>query len=332
MFASISRMEKHDLMNADSGNGDLISLVIPLYNEAESIASLYEKLQLITAFSWEAIIVNDGSTDDGLERLRSIASSDSRVRVISFRRNYGQTSALAAGFANSRGSIIVSLDADLQNDPADIPKLLEKLHEGYDVVSGWRQARWQNKQLTRRLPSLMANALISRTTGTYLHDYGCTLKAYRKEILDDVKLYGEMHRFIPAFAAWHGARIAEVVVGDHERQYGTTKYGMGRIFRVSLDLLTVKFLIGYSTKPMHFFGQAGFWSFIVALLSGGLALYWKVARSISLISTPLPLFSALFFIVGIQFYLMGLVAEMMMRNYYENSGKPIYSIKETINF
>jgi glycosyltransferase involved in cell wall biosynthesis len=277
------------------------------------------------------IMVNDGSSDGSRDRLREIASRDSRVKVIQLRRNYGQTAAMAAGFDFAKGDVVVPMDADLQNDPEDIPQLLSILAEGYDVVSGWRKERWQDKRISRKLPSLLANILISRVTGTTLHDYGCTLKAYRRTVLNDVKLYGEMHRYIPAFAAWQGARVTEVPVRYHKRRFGKTKYGMSRIFRVMLDLVTVKFLIGYSTKPMHFFGRFGVWSLIVSALAGGMAIHWKIFYNTSLISTPLPLFAALFFIVGVQLILMGLVAEMMTRNYYETSGRPIYNIKDTIN-
>lgn len=318
--------ESNNLSNPRS-----ISLVIPIHNEEKNIPLLIEAISKLAGFEWEAVLVDDGSTDGSFRELADAAQRDPRIRVIRLRRNYGQTAAMAAGFDHATNSVIVSLDADLQNDPQDIPKLLEKMDDGYDVVSGWRKNRWQDKRLSRRLPSIAANLLISKTTGTYLHDYGCTLKAYRREILRDVRLYGEMHRFIPAFAAAQGARVAEVVVSDHERMFGKTSYGMGRIFRVMLDLVTVKFLIGYSTKPMHFFGRIGFLSLAVSILAGLMALYWKFILKTSLISTPLPLMSALFFIVGIQFFLMGLVAEMMTRNYYENSGKPIYNIKTKIN-
>ncbi len=309
----------------------LISIVVPIYNEEESIHLLYDKIREQNAFDWEIIMVNDGSTDASADRLRELAEKDARVKVINLRRNYGQTAAMAAGFNFAHGDVVVPLDADLQNDPSDIPQLLSVLAEGYDVVSGWRKERWQDKRLSRKLPSLLANILISRITGTTLHDYGCTLKAYRRTVLNDVKLYGEMHRYIPAFAAWQGARVTEIPVHYHKRRFGKTKYGMSRIFRVILDLVTVKFLIGYSTKPMHFFGKFGVWSLIVSAVAGGLAIDWKIYYGTSLISTPLPLFAALFFIVGVQLILMGLVAEMMTRNYYETSGRPIYNVKDTLN-
>lgn len=318
-------------MSNDKHQENRLSLVVPIYNEEQNIPLFYEKLMKLS-YTWEAIMVDDGSTDRSMQELEKLAASDTRVKVIRLRRNYGQTAAMAAGFEHATGDIVIPLDADLQNDPADIPQLLDKIAEGYDVVSGWRKNRWRKNTLSRRLPSMLANALISGVTGVRLHDYGCTLKAYRREILKDVRLYGEMHRFVPAFAAWQGARVTEVVVTDHERQFGTTKYGMGRILRVMLDLITVKFLIGYSTKPMHFFGRAGLASFVVSGIATIIAVYWKVTGEKSFIQTPMPLFAALFFIVGVQFFLMGLVAEMMTRNYYENSGKPIYNIKTKINF
>ncbi len=310
---------------------NLISIVVPIYNEEENIPFLYEKILASQGFPWEIIMVNDGSSDASLDRLRELAPRDRRVKVINLRRNYGQTAAMAAGFDFAKGDVIVPMDADLQNDPEDIPQLLALLAQGYDVVSGWRKERWQDKRLSRKIPSLLANILISKITGTTLHDYGCTLKAYRHTVLKDVKLYGEMHRYIPAFAAWQGARVTEIPVRYHKRRFGKTKYGMSRIFRVILDLVTVKFLIGYSTKPMHFFGKFGVWSLIVSGIAGGLAIDWKIFDNTSLISTPLPLFAALFFIVGVQLILMGLVAEMMTRNYYETSGRPIYNIKDTLN-
>lgn len=320
-----------NIPDAGTRGAQLVSLVIPLYNEGESVVPLYEAISKERGFLWEVIMVDDGSADSTGVQLRTISEKDARVKVITLRKNYGQTAAMAAGFDHAHGDIVVSLDADLQNDPEDVPGLLEKLREGYDVVSGWRKERWREKKLSRQLPSLLANLLISRVTGIRLHDYGCTLKAYRKEVLRDVKIYGEMHRFIPAFAAWQGARVAEIPVRYHRRRFGKTKYGMNRVVRVILDLITVKFLIGYSTKPMHFFGRIGLLSFLVSLTAAGISFYWKITGEKSFIQTPLPLFSALFFIVGVQFFLMGLVAEVMTRNYYENSGKPIYNIKETFN-
>ena len=308
-----------------------ISIVIPVYNEERNLEPLYEKLCLRSDFSWEAILVDDGSTDGTLNILKKIAAKDPRIKIVSFNKNYGQTSALSAGFDLASEDIIVCLDGDLQNDPADIPLLLEKISQGYDVVSGWRKKRKDNF-LVRRLPSMVANSLISIITGVVLKDYGCTFKAYKRECLKNVKLYGEMHRFIPAYAAWHGAKIAEIEVSHLPRKFEKTKYGLGRTFKVIWDLITVKFLISYSTKPMHFFGKTAFWSFFLSFSSLVLAIYYKLSGLKSFIETPLPLFSALFFMVGIQLLLMGLCAELMIRNYYEILGKPTYNIKEKVNF
>ncbi len=307
-----------------------VSLVIPIYNEEESLQILCEKLKTLS-LDWEAIMVNDGSADKSPSILKELAKTDQRIKVISFNRNYGQTAALAAGFQAASAPVIIPLDADLQNDPADIPMLLAKMSEGYDVVSGWRKNR-QDKSLSRILPSRIANWLISRITGVKLHDYGCTLKAYKAEIIKEVRLYGEMHRFIPAYAAWHGAKVTEVVVNHHPRQFGQTKYGISRTFRVILDLLTVKFLTSYSTKPMHFFGTAGFMSIGLSFITGLWALVLKILGIRSFSSTPLLLITLIFFMLGVQFILMGLLAEMLMRNYYEHKDKQIYSIKEKINF
>lgn len=316
---------------SDMQHNRRISIVIPIYNEQDNIPLLYESLAKQEGYEWEAIMVNDGSRDQSFERLKEIADRDTRIKVINLRKNYGQTAAMASGFDIASAEIVVPMDADLQNDPADIPRLLNKLDEGYDVVSGWRQDRWKDKKLSRKLPSVLANLLISKTTGVALHDYGCSLKAYRRSILNEVKLYGEMHRFIPAFAAWHGARVAEIPVSDRQRKFGTTKYGISRTFRVILDLITVNFLIGYSTKPMHFFGKVATGSFLLSGVAFLLACYFKFVEGTSFILTPLPLLTALFLILGVQFLLMGLVAEVQTRNYYETSGQRIYAVKEKIN-
>lgn len=308
-----------------------ISIIIAIYNEAENLKLLYDKLKLLSGFEWEAIMVNDGSTDASKEILKELAEQDQRIKVINFRRNYGQTAALSAGFDHASGEVVIPMDGDLQNDPADIPKLLAKIEEGYDCVSGWRKDR-HDKLVSRKIPSRIANFIISKITKVHLHDYGCSLKAYKKEILDDVKLYGEMHRFIPAYAVWHGASVAEVVVTHHPRIHGETKYGIDKTFRVVLDLITVKFLIDYMTRPMHFFGKAAFFSFLLAFISGALALFLRILGTQTLIETPLPLISAFAFMIAIQFLLMGLIGEVLTRIYYENLGKPIYNIRDTINF
>jgi len=307
-----------------------VSIAIAIYNEEENIRPLYEKLTALTQCDWEAVCVDDGSIDKSFQLLAEIAEKDSRIRVIQFRKNYGQTAAMSAAFSHASGEVIIPMDADLQNDPADIPMLLEKINEGYDVVSGWRKNR-QDTFLSRRLPSMIANYLISKITKVNLHDYGCSLKAYRSEILKDVRLYGEMHRFIPAYASWHGARVTEVVVRHHARKFGKSKYGIGRTLKVVLDLFTVKFLMDYMTRPMHFFGNLAIFSILVSFLSGVIAIALRLAGISSLIQTPLPLMSAFFFMIGIQFLLMGLVAEVLTRVYFETLDKPVYNIRNKIN-
>jgi len=311
-----------------------LSIIIPIYNEEDNIEELYKELKLVVTRligGYEIIAVNDGSRDKSLEILKEIAKKDYNFRIIDFKKNFGQTAAIAAGVEFSRGEIIIPMDADLQNDPADIPKFLEEINKGFDVVSGWRKER-RDKLLTRIIPSKIANSLISFVAKIKLHDYGCTMKAYRKEIIKDIKFYGEMHRLIPAYASCYGAKISELVVNHRARKHGRTKYGISRTFRVFLDLLTVKFLIDYSTKPMHFFGKVGYWSLFFGFLSGILALILRLFFGISLILTPLPLLTVFLILVGVQFILMGLLAEIIMRDYYESQHKPTYLIKERINF
>ena len=311
-----------------------LSLVIPVYNEEESLPLLFNAIHnTLDSFSraWEVVLVDDGSNDDSLSVLRKLAKKDpEHIRIVAFRRNFGQTAAIAAGIDYSEGEIIVLLDADLQNDPADIPMMLEKLDEGYDVVSGWRINR-QDTYLTRTLPSNMANGLISRVTGVKLHDYGCTLKAYRREVLTGFRLYGEMHRFIPVFADSVGAKIIEVPVNHHARRFGEAKYGLERILKVLLDLFTVKFLLGYSAKPIYFFGGAGFG---IIAISAVLLIFLAIRRlffNISVFGSPLFQVSAMFFILGFQSILMGLIAELQVRTYHESQRKPTYTLRETIN-
>jgi glycosyltransferase involved in cell wall biosynthesis len=308
------------------------SIVIPVYNEAGNLVRLHERIAAVVPKlgNTEVLYVDDGSRDASIEELRSIAASDSSVRVIRFGRNFGQTAAMAAGFEHATGDVIIPMDADLQNDPADIPMLVAKLAEGYDVVSGWRKNR-QDDSL-RTVPSKIANKLIAQVTGVAISDYGCSLKAYRRDVLDGVRLYGEMHRFIPAYAAWNGGRVTEVEVSHHPRTVGSSKYTIWRTFKVILDLLVVKFLTTYFSRPMHFFGIAGFISIFVAGAAFMGALILKFGYGVSFILTPLPLLSALFFIVGVQFVLMGIIAEMVTRTYYESQGKSTYRIAEKINF
>lgn len=312
-----------------------LSIIIPLFNEEKNLTLLASKLLMVLnqlGKTYEVIFINDGSTDQSFEVLKSLAKQNSSFRVINFRRNFGQTAALACGIDNSQGEIIIPMDADLENDPADIPRLLAELDKGFDLVSGWRKNRWQDKVLTRRLTSKIANYLISRVSGIRLHDYGCTLKAYKREIIQDVDLYGEMHRFIPALAAWQGARVGEIEVNYQVRQFGQSNYGLSRVFKVLLDLITIKFLSGYATKPIYFFGKFGFWSFFLGVLIFLLATYYKVMGLKDYIQTPLPILSALFLIVAVLFVLIGLLAEMIMRIYHQSSKRPIYSIKEKVNF
>ncbi|MEA3401202.1 MAG: glycosyltransferase family 2 protein [Armatimonadota bacterium] len=306
-----------------------VSIVIPVYNEEEAIRPLHQAL--VDALDdlecgWEVILVNDGSSDGSAERLDEVAQGDARFVAIHLRRNFGQTAAMAAGFDHARGQIIVAMDADLQNDPADIPRLLAKIDEAYDVVSGWRKSR-KDSFLTRILPSRIANWLISAVTGVRLHDYGCSLKAYRREILEDVQLYGEMHRFIPALAHWAGARIAEVEVAHHPRQFGASKYGLARTIRVFLDLLTVKFLLSYATRPIQVFGRWGLLSGAIGFIMAAWLSFRKFYFSEDIGNRPALLLAVLLMLVGLQFITMGLLAELQARTYYEAQGKPIYAIR-----
>ncbi len=312
-----------------------MSLVIPCYNEEESIPALLprldESLRTLEAagHTVEVLLVDDGSRDKTPELLRDATADRPQLRVIRFARNFGQTAAMAAGFDAARGDVVVPLDADLQNDPADIPMLLAKLDEGYDVVSGWRRDR-KDPWLTRRVPSWAANAFISRLSGVKLHDYGCTLKAYRKTVLAGVHLYGEGHRFIPIFAAQQGARVTEVVVRHHPRERGATKYGLGRVPNVFLDLLLVQFLWKYGTKPMHVFGKFGLGNMALSLLSFATAVYLKYFYwgHKPFVETPLPLLCIMFFLIGSLSILMGLLAEVTMRTYYESQRAATYVVRE----
>jgi len=311
----------------------MLSIIIPVYNEQDNVGPLHEglriALQTLTE-SWEVLLVNDGSTDLTEPRLREAAINDRRFKIINFRRNFGQTAAMMAGIDFATGDIIIGLDGDLQNDPTDIPKLLSKLDEGYDVVSGWRMDR-KDAALRRNLPSRMANWLISKISGVQLHDYGCTLKAYRRDVVKGVKLYGEMHRFIPIYASWQGGRVTEVPVSHHPRIHGHSKYGLERVAKVVLDLMVVKFLANYANKPIYVFGGFGLVSIALSLLSGVWAVYLKIFEQTSFISTPLPLLVALTFITGVMSILMGLIAEIIMRTYYESQGKQVYLVRDTVN-
>lgn len=311
-----------------------ISLIIPIKDEAKNIELLIKEIEQVffnIKNDKEIILVDDGSKDNSSEIIKNTIKNNPTFKLITFRRNFGQTTAISAGIDYSKGDIIILMDGDLQNDPADIPKLIEKINEGYDVVSGWRKNR-QDRFIDRKLPSWLANSLISKITKVPLHDYGCTLKAYRAEVIKSTRLYGEMHRFIPAYASWYGAKITEIVVNHRPRQFGKTKYNIFRTFKVLLDLIVVKFLSKYIDKPIHFFGKIGFWSLFFSFLSGLYAIYLKIFESKSFISTPMPLVTVVFAIIGIQFILMGLLAEILTRIYFESNHKKVYLIKEKVNF
>ncbi len=316
-----------------------ISIILPIYNEEENIPILYEELKdVLVALAgdkiienFEIICVDDGSLDDSLIILRELAAKDKKIKIINFRNNFGQTAALSAGISAASGVLIIPMDADLQNDPKDIVKFIEKINEGYSMVSGWRKDR-KDHFFSRRIPSIIANWLIGLITGVKIHDYGCTIKAYKKEVIQGVNLYGEMHRFIAAYAAWHGGQVAEIVVNHRPRIKGKTNYGISRTFRVLLDLIVVKFLFKYMDRPIHFFGGIGFFSLSIGILAGLLAVFLRLFYSIHLIQTPLLTLSALFIIVGVQFIVMGVVAEMLTRIYYESQNKNHFVIKEKINF
>ena len=314
--------------------GKNLSIIIPVFNEQESLKELYQQLRDVLIKldkPWEIVFVDDGSSDQSFSILKDIAKKDVGVRVIGFRKNFGQTVALAAGIDYAQGEVIILMDADLENDPQDIHRLLEELDKGYDVVSGWRKKRWLDKIFTRRLTSRIANWLISKIAGLKLHDYGCTLKAYHKDIIKNINLYGEMHRFIPALAFWQGAKVSEIEVNYQPRRFGQSKYGMDRIFKVLLDLVTLKFLSGYATKPIYFFGKIGLISLSLGFLTFLWATYYRVTGQKYYIETPLPVVIALFIILAILLILIGLLAEMIMRTYHESQNKKIYSIKEKIN-
>lgn len=310
-----------------------LSVVVPLLDEQDNLPPLYEQITgaLAGRYEYEILFIDDGSTDRSFEILKDLHVSDPRVRVIRFRKNFGQTAALSAGFAHARGEVVVALDADLQNDPADIPMLVAKLDEGCDVVSGWRKKR-HDKALTRRLPSKIANWLISRITEVKLHDFGCTLKVYRREVLAETRLYGEMHRFIPALASWSGAKVMECVVNHRPRTAGQAKYGLGRTVKVVLDLITVKFLGSFSTKPIYIFGGLGGLTALGAMLLGLIVLYQKFLspEHLAMNRNPLLVLTAMMITATIQFILMGLLAELLVRTYHESQNRPTYVIREIL--
>ena len=305
----------------------MISIIIPIYNEEENIIRLSDSInKALSKIDYEVIFINDGSKDQSEEKIKTVINKYKNYKLINLRKNYGQTAAMQAGFDNASGQIIIPMDGDLQNDPEDIPKLLEKLYKGYDVVSGWRKNRF-DKKFTRVLPSKIANMLISKIGGLHLHDYGCTLKAYKKEILNDIKLYGEMHRFIPIYASWEGAKVTELAVNHRPRVAGKTKYGLSRIPKVILDLLVIRFFDKSLDRPIHLFGKFGLFMFFMAFLLTILALILKIFMSISFILTPLHLLVVFFTLSGLLCIFLGLVAEIQSRIYFESIGRPAYLIK-----
>ena len=312
----------------------LLTVIVPVYNEEASLNKFLENLLLVLErekFRYEIVFVDDGSTDRSGEILESFAATNEKCKVVRFRRNFGQTAAMMAGFDYSSGDVIIPIDADMQNDPEDIPALLNKLNEGFDLVSGWRENRKDSK-LVRNFPSWVANKLISKISGVKLSDYGCTLKAYRRSIVEEIKLYGEMHRFLPIYASWAGARTTEIPVHHNPREAGESKYGLERVLKVPLDLMVVKFLSSYSQKPIYVFGGFGLLNHFLALLTFGLMIYFKFWGGKSFIATPLPVLAALFILMGFISMLMGLIAELSVRTYHESQDKPTYSVGNTMNF
>lgn len=311
-----------------------ISVVIPVFNEEDNVELLCRRTKEVLddlGRNYEVIFIDDGSTDETLNLLRRICQKNSKIKVVVFRRNFGQTAAIAAGFDYAKGGIIITLDADLQNDPKDIPQLIKKIEQGYDVVSGWRVNR-KDSFLSRRLPSHISNWLISFITGVKLHDYGCTLKAYRKEVAKDIRLYGEMHRFIPALASWVGASICEVKVRHHPRQHGKSKYAFSRLNRGFLDLLTVKFLLSFATRPIQIFGKLGLISIFLGIICGIILVVMKLIYGVDMTGNPFLYLSILFLLIGGQSISMGLLGEIISRTYHESQNKSIYFLKEVLNY
>jgi len=310
-----------------------LTIVVPVFNEEENLKPLFAQLVRVLEeldLCYEIIAVDDGSSDNSFAILKQLYKESPRIKIVRFRRNFGQTAAFAAGFDHARGEVVVTMDADLQNDPADIPRLLDKMAEGYDVVSGWRKDR-QDRFLDRKLPSMLANWLISVTTGVHLHDYGCSLKAYHRDVVKNVHLYGELHRFIPALASWMGVSVAELPVSHNPRRSGKSKYGLSRTVRVLLDLLTVRFMLSYSARPMQLFGGMGLLSFALGALGGLYLSAQKVIHGYHYsIDRPLLLLSVLLMVIGVQMVSMGLLGELVVRTYHETQGKPIYVIREII--
>lgn len=310
-----------------------VSIIIPAYNESTSLKILLDELEYFLKnfqYQYEVIFVDDGSTDGSFNVLKDAALKNPNIKVLKLRRNYGQSAALLAAIDHSTGDVIVPLDADLQNDPNDIPKLLNLISEGYDLVSGWRKYR-QDRIFDRKIPSMIANKLVSWVCGVKLHDLGCSLKAYRRDVLQGVRLYGELHRFLPICASWNGAKVTEVEVNHKPRLFGKSKYGINRTYKVLLDLIVLKFLSDFSTKPIYFFGGFATICFLLSVLLTGWSIYLKIFQHIDLDATPLLIFSAVFVIVSVQLLLMGILADLVMRTYFESQGKKTYQLRETVN-
>jgi len=309
----------------------MISIIIPIFNEEANIEKLcHNIIEAMETINYEVILIDDGSTDNSENILKIVTKKYNAFKLLSLKRNYGQTAAMQAGFDHAQGEIIIPMDGDLQNDPKDIPNLITKIHEGFDVVSGWRKERL-DKKFTRILPSKMANILISKISGIHLHDYGCTLKAYRKEVLNDIKLYGEMHRFIPIYASWEGAKVTEIAVKHHPRIAGKSKYGLSRIHKVILDLLVIRFFDKSLDRPIHLFGKFGLVMFFIAIILSLFAIYLKIFMNTSFILTPLPLLAVFFAMSGLLCIFLGLVAEIQSRIYFESSGRAAYLVKKNNN-
>lgn len=332
MNTSLSALDAARSQTWKLDSGLQVSVIVPIYNEVESLPQLIDVIATTLneqQISYELICVDDGSTDGSVELLKQQVAQRSDLRAILLRRNYGQTAAIAAGFKHARGQVIVTLDGDLQNDPADIPELLAKLDEGYDLVSGWRKNR-QDAALTRLLPSKIANWLIGRVTGVKLHDYGCSLKAYRAELVADMNLYGELHRFLPALAFIEGGRITEMPVRHHARRYGKSKYGLGRTLRVVMDLFTIFFMKKFLTRPMHVFGTFGLLSMFLGIVLGSYLSFLKLGLGQSIGDRPLLILAVVLFLAGVQLFSFGLLAELLMRTYHESQGRPIYRVREVV--
>jgi dolichol-phosphate mannosyltransferase len=326
------KVDEETSVKTESVSNEKVSIIVPLYNEEENIDMLIERMNpvLRSLTSAEVIFVDDGSKDNTFALLQKYAERNKRIKIISFVRNSGQTSAIQAGIDHASGDIFVFMDGDLQNDPDDIPAIINKLSEGYDVVSGWRKNRKDNA-IKRNLPSHAANWLISKVSGVHLHDYGCTLKAYRRSVIENVRLYGEMHRFIPIYAVWQGAHVTEMPVTHHARQFGKSKYGLERIFKVLLDICVIKFLDKYLTKPIYIFGGFGIFAFSLSVIAFIWAFVLKIFFATSLIQTPLPLFGSIAILISIMCILMGLLAEVMSRTYFESQSRKPYIIRKTLN-